>query len=625
MATLDSLQFEMERRVILFKPTTSMPDDTSLGYNGDPNLAVPGNSGGEFLIYNSPNSTRYAQFDSNQDIEQEWFKSAQPNVWTPLGSSADASLGDIYDRLDVIDASIISLDDGKVSINGDIMTGDLITPGLIVNNDVSILRNLYVAGDTNIAGDLTIDGSLYVRNVESIDVSSAFIVLNTGQEGIPPASMQSGIVIDRGSEDPYVFLYDETDNTFRIGIAAPQAGPSFEDASTQAVATREDDPIIDGIAVWNEAFKRFDTSTSLIFNELGMTVDSSVKISSLSGTGYRYVTINPDGTLDASTLPAYVKEASIGDTLTWDSSGFLQVDTSAIGSGNYDTDLDPGLEMPEKVGGFPAGTTVADLQGDALISMWDNLLFPSVDPTYINPNNSFGGNNDTLEVIGNVVEIIFSSGFSRGEINVSGNFQDFRSGAPNSYFYTDASGNTLLTDVSIGLSSDTQVVDNYLIVQGNQTFTSRVGYDEGPQPYDNKGVPFESPLPAGSTTVKSVTFEGVYPIFASSVTIGVLTQQSLVSMISGNYIQLNLAAESGGQKQQIDIPETWELSRPLIGVQQYNTVSGQWEYPGGTATSSLTLWNASTTTQLVFGEVINYNRYTYNGTDRSSVQIRLVF
>ncbi len=51
MATLDSLQFEMERRVILFKPTTTMPDLSSLGYNADPNLIVfpPATPGEELL------------------------------------------------------------------------------------------------------------------------------------------------------------------------------------------------------------------------------------------------------------------------------------------------------------------------------------------------------------------------------------------------------------------------------------------------------------------------------------------------------------------------------------------------------------------------------------------------
>ena len=130
MATLESLQFEMERRVVLFKPTTTMPDDTSLGYNDDPNNASSSGTAGEILIYSSPVSTRYAQMDgTNTNVVQEWVKKSTPNTWVELGSGTDASLSDIYNKLDsidasiiIIDASIIDLQDGKVSINGDIMS-----------------------------------------------------------------------------------------------------------------------------------------------------------------------------------------------------------------------------------------------------------------------------------------------------------------------------------------------------------------------------------------------------------------------------------------------------------------------------------------------------------------------
>ena len=111
--------------------------------------------------------------------------------------------------------------------DGDTMTGALVITGggLEVGSigtplDVSIYSNLYVHENTFIGGNLTIDGSLYVVNVETIDVSAGFIHLNTGLTGTPPSTMQSGIVIGRGDLEPYVFIFDETNQTFRIGIAA---------------------------------------------------------------------------------------------------------------------------------------------------------------------------------------------------------------------------------------------------------------------------------------------------------------------------------------------------------------------------------------------------------------------
>lgn len=80
--TIPTLQFELERRVILFKSITVLPDGSLLGYNGDPNLAVKGNTPGETLIYNSPKGTRYQEDDGKQ-----WYKKSKPNFWIRFNTS----------------------------------------------------------------------------------------------------------------------------------------------------------------------------------------------------------------------------------------------------------------------------------------------------------------------------------------------------------------------------------------------------------------------------------------------------------------------------------------------------------------------------------------------------------
>jgi hypothetical protein len=170
---------------------------------------------------------------------------------------------DIFDvsaRVNNLDSSL----DLYVLKAGDTMTGPLTISGggLSVAGDVSITASgdLYVDGDTTIKGNLTINGSLYVVDVETIDVSGTYIHLNTGLTGAPPASLQSGIIVGRGTSDPYVFVYDESQQTFRIGIATLD-GATYKDASTQAVATRQNAPLANGIAYWNSTENRFDTST----------------------------------------------------------------------------------------------------------------------------------------------------------------------------------------------------------------------------------------------------------------------------------------------------------------------------------------------------------------------------
>jgi hypothetical protein len=149
---------------------------------------------------------------------------------------------------------------------GDTMTGPLTISagGLSVTNDVSVTGGLYVNSDANIKGNLTINGSLYVVNVESIDISTSYIKLNSGLTSAPPSSLQSGVIVGRGTSDPYVFVYDETQQTFRIGIAT-LSGATYNDASTQAVATREDFPTSWGIGYWNAGKYRVDTSIGFIF------------------------------------------------------------------------------------------------------------------------------------------------------------------------------------------------------------------------------------------------------------------------------------------------------------------------------------------------------------------------
>jgi hypothetical protein len=59
MATINEIAFEMERRNIIFHKNTSMPDETQLGYEGDPNNAVLNNTPGESLLCNCPSGSLY--------------------------------------------------------------------------------------------------------------------------------------------------------------------------------------------------------------------------------------------------------------------------------------------------------------------------------------------------------------------------------------------------------------------------------------------------------------------------------------------------------------------------------------------------------------------------------------
>ncbi len=65
----------------------------------------------------------------------------------------------------------------------------------------------------------------------------------------------------------------------------------------------------------------------------------------------------------------------------------------------YNSGLSSDLEMDTNVGGIDAGTTVADLTGKTMVQLFNDLLFPTVLPTYTIPTiTTTGVNSQTLEV-----------------------------------------------------------------------------------------------------------------------------------------------------------------------------------------------------------------------------------
>lgn len=130
-------------------------------------------------------------------------------------------------------------------------------------------RYLAVTGGT-IDGNLTIYGKFYVSgtttyvNTTDMNISDNLITINSGETGSGVTRGYAGIVVDRGDYVDYQFMFQESNQTFRIG----------ESGSIQAVATRQDVGTIvnNGVAYWNGTDYRFDTSTGLIFSANTLTI-----------------------------------------------------------------------------------------------------------------------------------------------------------------------------------------------------------------------------------------------------------------------------------------------------------------------------------------------------------------
>lgn len=155
---------------------------------------------------------------------------------------------------------------------------------------------------------------------------------------------------------------------------------------------------------------------------------------------------------------------------------------------------------------------------------------------------------------------------------------------------------------------------------GLTTYKGTVNYAQGPVKDNSIGIPDPvGRIPAGSkSTTKNI--EGVYPLFATTSSITVATEQPLVSMQNANNIVLNLVGESGGNKQFFDIPQEWLDNRPLTKIEFFDFNTNAWN-----SQNQLNTFTAVANTHVVNGNTVNYKRYTNSGSNRGAIRMRLIF
>ena len=152
-------------------------------------------------------------------------------------------------------------------------TGDTSNPHNVTASQLGVYTTtqtdnkfVYKSGDT-ITGNLTINGDLFVvgtahtANVEHFNVSANTITINKGEINSGITAGYGGLIIDRGTANPYIFEFQESSQTFRVG----------ETGTTLAVASREDVPINKGIAYWDAATYKFNTTLNLSANTISAT------------------------------------------------------------------------------------------------------------------------------------------------------------------------------------------------------------------------------------------------------------------------------------------------------------------------------------------------------------------
>lgn len=269
------------------------------------------------------------------------------------------------------------------------------------------------------------------------------------------------------------------------------------------------------------------------------------------------------------------------------------------------------LEMPSAVGGLEKGTTIESLEGNTFSRIFDDILFPTVIPTFTVPTASLQFKNyASIKEVGSTAPTAsdFTTGYNAGVIAINGVKQANNGGAldsANSFIYLNSDAENKILPETVAL--------------GNTTFVYRASFAEGPQPKDNKGNNFGAPLAAGYVDSPAITLNGTYPWFASTASASEDTpvvKQRLVAWkaTAGAMNTGEFELQPSGT-----LPQVFKLPRKISTLQMLNTVSNKME------TIELGDYNETTETINIGGVDVTYYVYTYKGAARGSVTLLASF
>ena len=131
---------------------------------------------------------------------------------------------------------------------------------------VQVNGTSYLNGDTAIIGNLTVSGTTFTTQHETVEITDNLLLINNGEvgSGVTVSGNMAGIEVDRGSSTNYRFIFNELTDAFEVG----------EIGGLQAVATRENSPTASGIPYWDQNSNTFVTNNNLKYDDGALYVNS---------------------------------------------------------------------------------------------------------------------------------------------------------------------------------------------------------------------------------------------------------------------------------------------------------------------------------------------------------------
>ena len=120
----------------------------------------------------------------------------------------------------------------------------------------------WATNNLTVHGNLTIEGTTFNANTQTVLIEDNLLVINNGEVASGVASNIAGIQVDRGTATDYQFIFDETDDLFKIG----------EIGDLQVVATR---PYVDAVENQLVNYLRSNVNDEFVGQ---LTVDNTNKL-----------------------------------------------------------------------------------------------------------------------------------------------------------------------------------------------------------------------------------------------------------------------------------------------------------------------------------------------------------
>lgn len=194
---------------------------------------------------------------------------------------------------------------------------------------LDVVGNVLVSSNLEVQGNLTIQGTTTTVNSTTVNIQDNIIRINNGAPYA--SSLQSGLEINRGTGcNNYWLVFDEPSNYFRVG----QTG------QLQTVATRDDNPVTNSLAIYDAINRKFTGCNGLTYNNNTLVVQGNVNANAIecitplvANNFVNLVLGHSNGTSNAAMIRyTHTGLNNAGNQAQFGISGFNQVTCAANGN-----------------------------------------------------------------------------------------------------------------------------------------------------------------------------------------------------------------------------------------------------------------------------------------------------